>query len=162
MRSLTLIPALAVLTSCGAPALTNVHSSPEGLARALLSAVAQNDSTALQGLAVTEQEFRAHIWPSLPAARPERNLPFNYVWGDLRQKSQTSLAAMLAARGGQRYDLVSVAFGKSPTDYAGFRIHREPSLTARNSDGLVEELRLTGSFLEKDGVWKVFSYLTDD
>ena len=162
MRSLAPVLLIAVLAACGPSALINVHTTAEGVARAILDAVARKDWETLRVFAVTEQEFRVHIWPSLPAARPERNLPFSYIWGDLRQKSETSLAGMLAARGGQRYDLVSVAFGKSPTDYAGFRIYREPLLTVRTSDGSVEELRLTGSFLQKDGVWKVFSYLADD
>ena len=52
----------------------------------------RRDRARLDALALSEQEFRDHVWPDLPAARPERNLPFSYVWGDLHQKSNISLA----------------------------------------------------------------------
>ncbi len=57
---------------------------------------------ALRDLALNEIEFREQVWPELPAARPERNLPFSYVWGDLRQKSDANLERTLARHGGRR------------------------------------------------------------
>ena len=151
--------ALAVC-SCGPPPLAHVEPSADALARSLLDALARRDEGALRGLALDEREFRAHVWPSLPAALPERNLPFSYVWGDLRQKSDTSLRGILAEHGGRRYDLVRVRFGGRTTEYAGFRVHRDTILVVRQG-GEDVELRLCGSLLEKDGGWKVFSYLVD-
>ena len=90
--------AVALATGCGgssAPLLSNTYPSPEALATAVMGAVERRDATALRALALNEQEFRDHVWPELPAARPERNLPFSYVWGDLRQKSEEGLALTL-------------------------------------------------------------------
>src|SRR5687768_11319639 len=77
------------------PPLANASASPEGLASVVLDALSHGDRARLDALALSEQEFRDHVWPGLPAARPERNLPFSYVWGDLRQKSNIRLADTL-------------------------------------------------------------------
>jgi hypothetical protein len=153
---------LTFAAACGPPPLANTHLSPDSLARGVLDAMAARDDRALRALAVNEQEFRANVWPSLPAARPERNLPFSYVWGDLRQKSETSLVGSLASHGGRRYELIDVAFGKPAAKYAAFRIHPEALFTVRDSAGASQELRLCGSFIEQGGAWKVFSYVTED
>src|SRR5687767_8103866 len=84
---------VVICTGCsrGAPPLLNASSSSQDLASAVLEALAQRDANRLRALALSEREFRDHVWPELPASRPERNLPFSYVWGDLRQKSEESL-----------------------------------------------------------------------
>lgn len=150
------------LSACGPPPLANARASADELARAVLDAVARRDEAALMALALSEQEFRAHVWPSLPAARPERNLPFSYVWGELRQKSDTFLTGTLAAHGGRSYELLRVRFAGTPTEYAAFRVHGDAAFVVRDLPHGEQELRLCGSMIEKDGVWKVFSYVIDD
>lgn len=140
--------------------LAGTHESPHAVAEAVLAAVAAKDVQALQALALSEQEFRQHVWPVLPAARPERNLPFSYVWGDLRQKSGTRLNATLAAHGGRRYTLEQVRFS-GETRYPTYTVHRESVFAVQGLDGPLE-LRLCGSMIETNGRWKVFSYLVDD
>ena len=128
----------------------------------MLGAVEQRDTTALRGLALSEEEFREHVWPELPAARPERNLPFSYVWGDLRQKSDESLGQTLARHGGRRYTLISVRNTGETTRYQSYTVSRETVLMVRDETGVPAELRLFGSTIQKDGAWKVFSYVVDD
>jgi hypothetical protein len=101
------------------------------------------------------------VWPELPAARPQRNLPFSYVWGELREKSAGALHETLAREGGRSYQLVRVEFN-GRTDYRTYRVHREATLHVRDSEGTGHVLRLCGSFIEKDATWKVFSYVVDD
>ena len=118
--------------------------------------------TALRAVALDEQEFREHVWPELPAARPERNLPFSYVWGDLHQKSEETLTRTLTRHGGRRYALVSVRMVGDTTQYPSYAVHRETVLQVREESGTQVELRLFGSTIQKDGAWKVFSYVVDD
>ena len=159
-RALVLV---AIATAaCGPPPLANTFPSSDALARAVLDAVERRDEPALRNLGLSEHEFRAHVWPSLPAARPERNLPFTYVWGDLKQKSDASLAVTLDGHGGRHYELNAVKFAAPPTDYAAFRVHRDPTFVVRDETTETREARLTGSLIEKDGRWKVFSYVIDD
>jgi hypothetical protein len=143
------------------PSLANTSSSAEALAGAVLDALARRDRARLDALAVSEQEFRDHIWPDLPAARPERNLPFSYVWGDLHQKSTASLLRTLDAYGGRRVSLTRVTFA-GKTNYARYIVHRDARFEVAETGGVSTSLRVCGSFLEKDGVWKVFSYVVDN
>lgn len=127
-----------------------------------MGAVERQDTTTLHGLALNEQEFREQVWPELPAARPERNLPFSYVWGDLRQKSDHSLAQTLARYGGRKYTLVSVRMAGETTRYSTYTVHRETVLQVRDEADTHADLRLFGSAIQKDGAWKVFSYVVDE
>ncbi len=154
---------LIVVAAC-APTktpLADTRDSPSAVAQAVIDAVTAGDGAALSSLALSEQEFRDHIWPGLPAARPERNLPFAYVWGDLHQKSGTSLAATRARYRGQRLSLVAVRHGEA-TSYQGYTVHRDSVFVVRSSDGTTQDVRLCGSMVEQSGRWKVFSYVTSD
>ena len=115
----------------------------------------------LEAIALNETEFRDHVWPQLPASRPERNLPFSYVWGDLRQKSALALDRVMSREGGKRYELIDVRFA-GDSDYHTYRVHREATLRVRDAAGTELDLQVCGSMLEQDGVWKVFSYVVDD
>lgn len=162
MRRFAVLALVVVLGGCGrVPAIADTYPGAEALAQAVLEALARNDRAALDGMALSEREFRDHVWPELPASRPERNLPFSYVWGELRQKSVDALSETLARQGGRNYELVRVEFA-GRTDYATYRVHREATLHVRDSAGKGHALRVCGSFIEKDGVWKVFSFVVDD
>jgi hypothetical protein len=158
------VAAIACQVSCGpsSPLLGNAHPSSQALAAAVLDAIARRDVATLRGLALNEQEFREHVWPELPASRPERNLPFSYVWGDLRQKSETSLTQTMARHGGRRYTLVSVRFAGETTRYPSYTVYRETVLKVRDDQAIEADLRVFGSSVEKDDTWKVFSYVVDD
>jgi hypothetical protein len=161
-RLVLLVGALCI-AACAPPPppLADTRESPAAVAQAVIAAVTAGDTAALASLALSEEEFREHIWPALPSARPERNLPFSYVWGDLHQKSGTSLAATLARYRGQRMSLVDVRHGEATT-YPDFTVHRDSVFVVRKAEGSTEDVRLCGSMVEKDGRWKVFSYVVDD
>jgi hypothetical protein len=143
------------------PPLADAHPSAASLASAVLDALARGDRTALEALALSETEFRDHVWPRLPAARPERNLPFSYVWGDLRQKSGQELDGIMAREGGKQYQLVDVRFA-GETDYGSYRVHRESTFRVRDADDVETDIRVCGSMIEQTGAWKVFSYVVDE
>jgi hypothetical protein len=152
------------LSACSpsAPLLANTYPSAHAAATAVLDAFERRDLVTLRALALTEQEFREHIWPELPASRPERNLPFSYVWGDLHQKSEQALARTLAWHGGRRYTLVAVQFAGEVSRYPSYTVHRETVLDVRDGSGTPAQVRLFGSLIEHEHAWKVFSYVVDD
>jgi len=163
MRFLMVVGGLVLAAACTPPLppLDPAFDSPEALARAILERYAAGDADGLRRLALTEQEFRQRVWPELPASRPERNLPFFYVWGDLKQKSDGSLATLIARHRGRHVQLDAIRFG-ARTPYKTFVVHRDSVFAIRDSGGPVEEVRLCGSMIEQDGRWKVFSYVVDD
>jgi hypothetical protein len=152
---------LAVASCGGPPPLAHSHSSPDALAAALLDGLARRDRSALEGLALDEAEFRAHVWPELPAARPERNLPFSYVWGELNQKSRLALGETLRAHGGPRRTLRRARFSRT-TPYESYVVHHDATMVVDDADGRPQEIRVCGSMIEKGGAWKVFSYVVDN
>jgi hypothetical protein len=152
---------LAAAACASSTPLADGAASPDTLARAVLEAVRTNDRARLAALAVSEREFREHVWPRLPASRPERNLPFSYVWGDLRQKSDLALTGTIEQYRGRLFSLRKVSF-TDVTDHVDYKVHREATFRVRDSTGNESDLRVCGSFLEQDGIWKVFSYVVDD
>jgi uncharacterized protein YceK len=139
MHGLFVVLLVALLAGCGGiPPLADAQPGPSEVARAVVDALERQDRESLLRLALNADEFRDHVWPGLPAARPERNLTVGYVWSDLRPKSEAGLS-----------------------HYPGYRVHRQASVRVKHPDGSETEERLFGSMLEKDGRWKVFSYVVD-
>ena len=154
--------------ACGSPPraadpspLRWTFDSPEKVAEAVLDALAANDVESLEALALSEMEFRTVVWPELPSSRPERGLPFDYAWGDLHQKSNNALRRLIAGEAGRRYHLLAVEFDGESTAYDTYTVHRESRLVVRGADRAEAQLRLFGSVLERNGEFKLFSYVVD-
>lgn len=141
--------------------LSQTVESPDALARAVLDALAAGDRERLASLALTEAEFRARVWPELPASRPERNLTADYVWNDLRLKSDASLQRTLAALGGRAFALRRVESSGETTNYQTFSVSRKTELVVTDSTGAEQRIRAFGSIIRADGRVKVFSYVVD-
>ena len=141
--------------------LHHTFASPDALSRAVLTALADGDTERLASLALSELEFRTVVWPELPASRPERGLPFDYVWGDLHQKSTNARRRLVARHGGRRYTLAAVEFRGETTPYETYRVHREAILDLLDEEGNELTLPLFGSILERDGQFKLFSFVVD-
>ena len=143
------------------PPLSRTFESPERLAEAVLAALAADDGQALAALPLSETEFRTVVWPELPSSRPERGLPFEYVWGDLHQKSGNALRRLVARAAGDAYDFVAIGFDGESTPYETFTVHRDSRVTVRGADGAEREMRLFGSVLQRGDEYKLFSYVVD-
>jgi hypothetical protein len=161
--------ALIAAAACAAPSepsspapLAHTFESQEALARAVLTALAARDVERLRALPLTEAEFREHVWPELPTSRPERNVPFEYAWGQLKQNSDAFLSTTLSRYGGRRLTFVDARFTGETTAYASFSVMRDSEIIAADEQGRELILRLYGSALVQDGRYKMFSYVVDD
>ncbi len=161
LAPLLLLLGLSLACRPSPPSLSGASPSAQALAEALVTAYRTSDRAALGRMTMTEAEFRQWVWPHLPAARPERNLPFSYVWGDLHQKSEASLGQLFARYGGRDMAAEAVRFS-TVSPYGQATVHREATVTVSSPSGSGEPLRLSGSFLEIHGQWKVFSFVVDD
>jgi len=153
--------ALAASSACTQATVAHTEGSIDDLVRAVLDAIERRDVDALRQLALNEHEFRTVVYPELPAARPERNLSFDYVWNDLKTKSDHSLAGIVEKYAGTPLTIVRVSFEDGVSQYPSYVVHRQCRLVVRNAEGLEEEVRLFGSVFEQDGRFKVFSYNVD-
>jgi hypothetical protein len=161
-RVLTSVAAAVALTltaaACSSRDVHNTEPTIDALAASVLSAVRTRDLERLDALALNEVEFREVVWPELPAARPERNLPFEFVWNDLRMKSAASLGGILEEYGETPMTLVRVRFDGETSRYGTYVVRRETVLVVTGPDGRERDVRLFGSVFEQDGRFKVFSY----
>ncbi len=147
-------------TRAAAP-LANTFESPEALARGVLDALAKRDLAGLRALALTEAEFKAHVWPELPTSRPERNVPFDYAWGQLKQQSDGSLSGTMGRYGGRTLRFLQTRFTGETTQYQTFKVMRESEIVAADESGRELILRLYGSAMVKDGRYKLYSFVVD-
>lgn len=158
---------LAALLACGAacgrsPALDWGLESPQAVAEAVVAALDARDGPALERLSVNEQEFRHLVWPRQPAARPERNIPWDYAWRSLAARSRHQLKGRLHEWSrGQRSTVVALTFAGETTDYGAYRVHRRSVVTLRDAAGRLETIRVFGSLIEQGGRYRVFSYVVD-
>ena len=155
--------------SCSTPAepsrsaapLANTFESPEALARGVLDALAKSDRARLNTLALSEAEFRDHVWPELPVSQPERNVPFEYAWGQMKQRSDGSLSGTIERYGGRPLRFVQTRFTGESTQYRTFTVMRESEIVAADETGRELILRLYGSAMVKDGRYKLYSFVVD-
>lgn len=145
----------------GGPELGHTFGSPKAVAEAVVAALDRRDAAALEAMAVSEAEFRRVVWPRQPAARPERNIPWEYAWRDLAAKSQVQLRGRLSEWRTGAGQVVDVTFDGETTDYGSYRVMRKSRITLRDAGGQRTSVRLFGSIIEQRGHFKVFSYVVD-
>jgi len=112
-------------------------------------------------MALSEAEFREYVWPELPVSRPERNVPFDYAWGQMNQRSEGSLGDTVGRYGGRPLRFVSTRFTGDTTTYQTFSVMRASEIVATDEGGKDLVLRLYGSALQKDGRYKLYSFVVD-
>jgi hypothetical protein len=141
--------------------LRHTFGSPKAVAEAVVAALDRRDGAALEQMAVTEPEFQRIVWPRQPAARPERNVPWEYAWRDLAAKSKMQLRGRLSGWRAGAGEVVDVGFDGETTDYGSYRVLRNSRVTLRDPSGRLTTARLFGSVIEQRGHFKVFSYVVD-
>lgn len=141
--------------------LAHTFDNREALAEAVLTRLASKDVAGLKALALSEQEFKDHVWPELDTSRPERNVPFDYAWGQLKQRSDGSLDSVVSRYAGRSLKLVRTSFRGETTQYKSFAVMRESEVVAADETGSELVLQLFGSAMVKDGRYKLFSYVVD-
>lgn len=139
--------------------LTGGAPSRTALMRTFVRAVEQNDTVALERLALSRQEFAWIYYPTNPQAAPPYDLSPSLYWFLLEGRSRKGLAHLLTERGGR------------PLRYAGVRCDTTVSREGENTisgpcamlrlqergDTIAE--RLFGHLIERRGQWKFVSYV---
>lgn len=147
-----------VFPSASRPPFDHTFESPRALAEEVLDGLQARDRDRLARLALSEREFKEEVWPEMPA---EGRVPADYVWNDLQGKSSRSLAQSLIRYGGRSYTLVDMRFQKDAKVYETLVVHRRLQLLVRDEQGREGSLDALGSVIEKNGRYKLFSYVVD-
>jgi hypothetical protein len=144
-------------------AFATTFASREELFEALEAAITSGDVEALRALAVSREEFRDLVWPTLPiASRPNSNFTWDFVWYQHELRHEASLRRLATDFGGQSFEIVEMRARGETTDHGGFHIHRENFVEVVRPDGTREKLQLFGSLIETDdGRYKIYSFICD-
>ena len=90
------------------------------------------------------------------------NIPEDFVWDQLRMKSDYGLSVVLHYQGGRGFDFEDIAYHGGRTEYDTFVVHRKPTLHLRDREtGQPGTIVLFGSILEYQGRFKLFSFNID-
>ena len=145
------------------PAFSHTFASREELHDALEHAVESGDIEVMRALAVSREEFRDLVWPTLPIAnRPNSNVTWDFVWHQHALRHESSLRRIATDFGGQDIEIVAIEARGKTTDHGTFLIHRENFVEVVRPDGNREELQLFGSLLvTDDGRYKIYSFIHD-
>ncbi|MGD8895982.1 MAG: hypothetical protein PVJ73_08100 [Acidobacteriota bacterium] len=156
-RFVPLILLAVLLWSCG-PArerFRGTYESPEAVTQAFLRALKAGDRSALENLALSEQEFLLEFFPEMPAYG---NIPPDFAWSQLELRNVYGVSFVLDRFRGRAWDLEDIVFRGGTTEYQSFIVYREPMLRLRDREtGEESELALFGSILEHGGRYKLLS-----
>jgi hypothetical protein len=133
-------------------------SSLEGLAEAVLDALASEDERELQRLRVTKDEYTTMLWPEFPQSRPYLKTPVEEVWGFHRAKCLGGGRELLREFGGRRYELEAVEFGTAQ-EFTNFVKYDDVVLAVFDTT-TQERRRINGvsSVVGRGSSYKVFIY----
>ena len=142
---------------------SGTFASREELFDALEAAIGSGDLDVMRALAVSREEFRDLVWPTLPIAnRPKSNFTWDFVWYQHELRHESSLLRTAMDFSGQSLEIVGIQARGKTTDHGAFHIYRENCVEVVRPDGTREELRLFGSLLETgDGRYKIYSFIND-
>ncbi len=152
-------------TACGgvteppAPVLENTRPTAEAVVREALARLRAEDREGLLALAMNQEEFRRIVYPRLPASRPERNTSADFIWSQHEMRHVEGFDRTFRRFRGQQWELVKLEFTGETTDYGDYRVHRNSRLVVRTPDGAERTVRLFGSMLERDGAFKIYSFI---
>lgn len=137
--------------------LTHAYTSPEALAEAALTALADRDDDALRDLMITREEYETLLWPSMP---DREHMPFDFVWSVTGPRSRKARREALDRFGGLPMELVRIDLGDEVERYEGFALHKGATMTVRRADtGEEGSLPLIDVLVEMGGGWKFMNFV---
>jgi hypothetical protein len=142
--------------------LSFAANSKEELCINLLEALQRSDTTALANAMVSQREFKEWLWWEFPASTKLMNVPVDFAWDNLAQKSSKGLRTLLYKYAGMKLALLSYRFEEGEDRYQTFTLHVKTRLEVEDDKGKKITINEFGSFVEMNGKWKLFSYRDRD
>jgi len=145
--------------------LSNAAPSMDTLLDRFVHALSQGDAKALNGLRVTEREYRGIIIPGTvkPGEVPRTVAPepSQWFWSMLNQKSEDMSRSLIKSYAGHTYKRKAVSFTKVTRQFAWYVAHGDVRLVLESETGETKELG-TGAIAEVDGRYKFIGFNTNN
>ncbi len=126
----------------------------------LLDATSRDDVAALRELRITKDEFCRYVWPELPGSKVP-NVSCDFAWDQATLRSLSGLTRVLDQHRGRKYEFVALRFPGAAEHHDSIVVHKAPAVSVRDETGALHEVRISGSILEMDGQYKLFSFVVD-
>ena len=150
----------SVFSAPGPRPLSNAAASPEELIIRLIDATSRDDVPAIKNLRITKDEFCQYVWPELPGSKVP-NVSCDFAWDQATLKSLSGLTRLLDQHRGRKYEFISLRYPGAPEHHESIVVHKAPTVSLRDDKGIVHEVRISGSILEMDGQFKLFSFVVE-
>lgn len=150
----------SVFSARGPRPLSNAAASPEELIIRLIDGTSRDDVPAIKDLRITKDEFCQYVWPELPGSKVP-NVSCDFAWDQATLKSLSGLTRLLDQHRGRKYEFISMRYPGAPETHESFVVHKAPTVSLRDEKGIVHEVRISGSILEMDGQFKLFSFVVE-
>lgn len=135
-------------------------SSLASLIQEILAGLKAGDGAHLESLDITYEEWLRFCWPEFPESRPAPQVRPEEAYFFMQRTSSAGVGRGLSEFA--RLDLVPVRVRCEPgvLRYANFNLYHDLEIfaTPRNGDGPTVRIGFVKSVIERNGMWKVFSY----
>lgn len=141
--------------------LTGGATTPEALARALLSALAAGDTAKVRSLVLSRAEFAWLHYPHTKWTKPPYEMGPELVWLQISAASEKGLVRLIRRYGGSplRFEALLCPDGTERDGPNTVATGCQVRFAA--ADSAARELRLFGSLLNRGGRYKFISYAND-
>lgn len=138
--------------------LIHASSSVESLVEHWVTAVAKNDTAALNRMVMNRAEFAWFYYPESKMSKPPYEAPPELFWGQLLGSSDEGARGALKALGGKPVRLKKLNCPNAPTIEGSNRLHEGCAVTLQVGGSTLSEGVYFGTILERDHRFKFVGY----
>lgn len=135
-------------------------SSLESLIQEILAGLQAGDGAHLDLFDITYKEWLEFCWPEFPESRPAPQVRPEEAFFFMEHTSSAGIGRGLSDHGGMDLVPIGVQFAPGVSRYANFNLYHDLKIVAapRDGNGPPVEITFVRSVIERNGMWKVFSY----
>jgi len=143
--------------------LDNAMPGLNALGEHVLTALANQDTAALNTVRLTETEHNEIVWPELPAAAPEVNFPVDYAWTNIQNRNARGLARLLPLFADRDVGFQRVECRGGVEEFETFLVETDCVVVFTLDHGpRLWEARLFKDVLVRGGGHKIFRYYDEE
>lgn len=146
----------------GVPEVTELEhgaSSLDSLAREVVTAMVARDSVRLRQLTLSRQEFAWIYYPTTPQGKPPYDLDPATMWLTIDAQSSKGLGRAEERLGGKKVVFEKITCEGAASIEGDNRVHGPCTIKLGGGKDVAGEGRLFGLVVERQGRWKVLSYV---
>jgi hypothetical protein len=138
--------------------LRDGSASFDALVERWSTAIEQHDTAALNAMVIDRAEFAYLYYPTSQLARPPYEAPPELLWGQILTGSDDGARKALKRFGGRQLTIRNVRCAKSPHVEGANRLYMDCRATVAAGADTLQNVRMFGTILERDGRFKFIGH----